>query len=72
MGRIPTPEVPDPVYKADTAGEEYHADCLAAVVPQQLPAKAKGHPLTSRRAVDGAAYKGTQRHLGREALPHVD
>lgn len=70
------PEAPDPIpwpvsgpHWASATGRNDTVDRAAAVVCRRLPAKAKG-PRTARCAVDGAAYKGTQRHLGREVSPH--
>lgn len=78
-GRFSAPEVPGPIpwpvlgpRGAGAAGRNDTADRSAAVVRRRRPpAKAKG-PCTAGCAVDGAAYKGTQRHLGREVSHHID
>lgn len=75
-GRFSVPgPIPWPVLGprwAGAAGRNDTADRSAAVVRRRRPpAKAKG-PRTDRCAVDGGAYKGTQRHLGREVSPHID
>lgn len=70
-GRFSSPEVPDPTYQAHV-GRALRGGRTPQTRRSGPRAAASQGPRTTRRAVDGAAYKGTQRHLGREASPHVD